>query len=140
MLIDDMKKQMFAAMKAGDTVKKELLRTVIGEVTSTGEEATDEKVQAVLKKMVKSARETLGMSTDAAQKATLETELDLMEGFLPKALSVQDIQQALSSVAEQIRAAGNDGQATGIAMKHLKGTGATVDGKDVSAAVKALRS
>jgi len=42
-------------------------------------------------------------------------------------------------VAEAIKAAGNDGQATGVAMKHLKSTGAVVSGKDVAAVVKTLR-
>ena len=41
--------------------------------------------------------------------------------------------------AEQIKAAGNDGQATGIAMKQLKSQGAVVNGKDVGAAVALLR-
>jgi uncharacterized protein len=47
---------------------------------------------------------------------------------------------ALAPVADAIRAAGNDGQATGVAMKQLKSTGATVDGKTVAAAVKQLRA
>jgi hypothetical protein len=38
-----------------------------------------------------------------------------------------------------MRAAGNDGQATGIAMKHLKALGANVDGKLVSVLTKRLR-
>jgi hypothetical protein len=38
-----------------------------------------------------------------------------------------------------VKAAGNDGQATGVAMKHLKSLGAEVNGKDVSAAVRQLR-
>jgi len=47
---------------------------------------------------------------------------------------------ALAGVTDAIRAAGNDGQATGVAMKELKKAGAVVNGKDVSAAVKQLRS
>jgi len=39
-----------------------------------------------------------------------------------------------------VLAAKNDGQATGVAMKHLKSSGASVTGQDVAQAVKALRS
>ena len=140
MLIDEIKKRMFAAMKSSDTVEKELLRTVIGEVTATGDEATDERVITAIRKMAKSTRETAAVATDGGQTANLQRELALLESFLPKTLSVEDIQAALQPHADAIRGAGNDGQATGIAMKHLKSSGAAVDGKDVAAAVKALRA
>ena len=41
--------------------------------------------------------------------------------------------------ADDIRAAGNPGQATGAAMKHLKPQGLEVEGKDVAAAVAQIR-
>jgi hypothetical protein len=43
-------------------------------------------------------------------------------------------------VKDDIVAAGNDGQATGVAMKLLKSKGAAVDGKTVSAAVRKMRA
>ena len=46
---------------------------------------------------------------------------------------------ALAPVVDALKAAGNDGQATGVAMKHLKSVGAVVTGKEVTAAVKKLR-
>ena len=52
---------------------------------------------------------------------------------------VRALVAALASVQDAIKAAGNDGQATGVAMKELKKLGAVVNGKDVSAAVKKLR-
>ncbi len=140
MLIDELKQRMFAAMKAKNVVEKEILRTAIGEVTSTGADPTDDKVVATLRKMSKSCQETLGLTSDENEKAKIEQELSIIASFLPKSLSVEDIQSALEPVLEQIRGAGNDGQATGVAMKQLKSTGATVDGKDVALAVKALRS
>lgn len=139
MLIDEMKKRMFAAMKAGDVIEKEVLRTAIGEVTATGDEPSDERIVAVARKMAKSCSETLALSTQAEEKARLEREIQILSEFLPKTLGVEGIVAALAPVAEQIRGAGNDGQATGIAMKHLKSSGASVEGKDVSAAVKSLR-
>lgn len=139
MLIDEMKKRMFAAMKAGNVVEKEILRTAIGEVTATGDEATDERVMGVARKMAKSCSETMSFTSSAEEKAKLEHEIAILNEFLPNTLGVDAIVDALGAVREQIRAAGNDGQATGIAMKHLKSIGASVEGKDVSAAVKTVR-
>ena len=41
---------------------------------------------------------------------------------------------------DAIRAAGNDGQATGIAMKTLKASGAAIDGKLVGDVVRKMRA
>ncbi|MEN9581185.1 MAG: hypothetical protein RJA70_4194 [Pseudomonadota bacterium] len=140
MLIDELKQRMFAAMKAKNIVEKEIIRTVIGDVTSTGAEADDARVLTVVKKLIKSNEETLKSSSDDAQKATLMEELQILHQFVPAGLSTEQLTAALADVAESIRAAGNDGQATGIAMKHLKASQVEADGKDVSAAVKALRA
>lgn len=144
MLADEIKKRMFSAMKAGNSVEKEILRVALGEITTQAARGdkpmTDDEVGAVLKKLVKSNQETLSSSEDDAQKKTLEEEITILQSFLPKSLGVDEIVSALAAVADGIKAAGNDGQATGIAMKHLKTTGAIVNGKDVSEAVKKIRS
>lgn len=144
MLADEIKKRMFSAMKAGKSVEKEILRVALGEITTQAARGdkpmTDDEVGAILKKLVKSNQETLSSSEDDAQKKTLEEEIAILQAFLPKSLGVDDIVSALGPVADQIKSAGNDGQATGVAMKHLKTTGAVVNGKDVSEAVKKIRS
>jgi uncharacterized protein len=143
-LLDQIKAQMFQAMKAGNTVEKEILKVAMGEITTDAARADkkgdDAETQAILKKLVKSNEETLQASQDETQKATLRAEIAVLSAFLPKALGVAEIVTALAPVAEAVKAAGNDGQATGVAMKHLKGLGAEVNGKDVSAAVRQLRS
>lgn len=70
----------------------------------------------------------------------LNKEIAILEALLPRTLGVDEIVAALASVESDIKAAGNDGQATGVAMKHLKPQGLVVEGKDVSAAVKQIRS
>lgn len=139
MLIDDVKAAMFAAMKAGNVLEKEVLRTALGDATSTGEKPEDPQMVAVLKKLVKSNEETLAATSDPNAKDKLSQELVILRRFLPSALSVEQIQAALAPVADAIKAAASEGPATGVAMKHLKTQGATVEGKDVSAAVRALR-
>jgi uncharacterized protein len=69
----------------------------------------------------------------------LEEENRILAAFLPKSLGVDEIVASLAPVADAVKSAGNEGQATGVAMKHLKSTGALVNGKDVALAVKKLR-
>ncbi len=144
MLLDEIKAQMFKAMKAGDTTTKEVLRVAVGEITTDqareGRTGDDDEARALVKKLVKSIEETLAQTTDVAQMATLKKEVEVLSQFLPKTLSEDDVVALLAPVAEGVRAAANDGAATGVAMKHLKTTGAAVDGKVVSAAVKRLRA
>ncbi len=140
MLIDDIKAAMFAAMKAGKTVEKELLRTAIGEATATGEKPDDAQMTALLRKFVKNNEETQAAAADEATKEKLAQELEILKRFLPQTLNVEQIKAALAPVVEAIRSAAGEGPATGLAVKHLKSVGALVEGKDVSAAVKALRA
>lgn len=142
MLAAEIKKRMFAAMKAKAIVEKEILRVALGEITMEDARgnSSDAVTEGILKKLVKSNRETLASSTDAEQKAVLEQEIQILEEFLPKSLGVDAILAALAPVADAIKAAKADGPATGIAMKHLKQSDAVVEGRDVGEAVKRLRS
>ena len=143
MLLEAIKAQMFKAMKAGNTVEKEILRVAVGEITTDrareGRKGDDAEAQTILRKLIKSNDETLAAGVDDAKKATLTEENRILSEFLPKSLDVDAIVAALAPVADAIKAAGNEGQATGVAMKLLKSNGAVVQGKDVAAAVKKLR-
>jgi uncharacterized protein YqeY len=139
MLIDQLKQRMFAAMKANDSVQKEIFRTCIGEITRTGEDATDERVMQALRKVIKANEETIKLSVDPAQANTLKREITLMRDFLPKAPSADELVTLLQPVAADIRAAKADGPATGIAMKFLKASSISAEGPDVAQAVKSLR-
>jgi uncharacterized protein YqeY len=142
-LLDQIKAQMFAAMKSGNVTEREILKVAMGEITTDaarpGKKGDDEETLAILKKLVKSNEESIEASQDEAQKAQLRAEIEVLNAYLPKSLGVADIVAALAPVADAVKAAGNDGQATGVAMKHLKTLGAVVNGKDVSAAVRQLR-
>jgi uncharacterized protein len=144
MLLDEIKAKMFQAMKAGAIVEKEILRVAVGEITTEqardGRKGSDEESQAILRKLIKSNEESLAAATDPAQRAVLEQEVRVLAAFLPKSLSVDEIVQALLPVTDAVRAAGNDGQATGVAMKHLKTAGLVVGGKDVGEAVRKIRA
>jgi uncharacterized protein YqeY len=143
-IVDELKARMTEAMRGKDDIAKNIYRLAYSELqlasARSGKDVNDDEAIAVLKKLVKSNEETLAVATEAAQKEALAREIALLTAILPKTLGVPEIVAALAPVAEAIRAAGNDGQATGVAMKHLKSTGASVDGKTVAAAVKQIRS
>jgi uncharacterized protein YqeY len=143
MLLDDVKVRMRSALKAGRSTEKEILGVLAGElqtVEARKGSLTDEEAVNIVRKLVKSNRETLELSTDPAQRAKLEEEIGILEGLLPKALDENGVRAALEPQLAAIRVAANDGQATGVAMKALKAAGAVVDGKLVGVVVKQLRS
>lgn len=144
MLSEEIKKRMLQAMKSGDTLEKEILRVALGEVQTqearVSRAMSDEEVAAVLRKLVKNDQETLAVSESAEQRAQLAKEIAILESLLPRTLGVDEIVAALGPVRDAVKAAGNDGQATGVAMKHLKSAGAVVTGREVTEAVKRLRS
>jgi uncharacterized protein YqeY len=140
---EEVKRRMMAAMKSGDVVEKEILRVLRGELDTAESRQdgplTQEASEKIVRKLIKSNEETLQLAQGDEQRETLTREIAILLGFLPKLPSAEEIAVKLGEVADQIKAAGNDGQATGIAMKHLKSLGVAVDGKSVAQAVKSLR-
>jgi hypothetical protein len=144
MIIDELKKQALTAMKAKDSVATTILRLAQGEIQQSearaGKTFSDEESAAVLKKLVKSNRETAEQTADADAKAILLREISLLEAFLPKELDAAAVAAALAPTADAIKAAGNAGMATGIAMKFLKAAGIAASGNVVQEAVATLRT
>lgn len=143
-LVETMRARVKEAMKARREVEKTILRVALGEVQSEevrhNTTLDDAAVEKILRKLVKSNRETIEVTTDEARRAELTEEVTILESVLPKQMSEDEVVAALAAVADDIRAAKADGPAMGVAMKHLKSTGAAVDGKVVSAAVRKLRA
>jgi len=144
-LVDVLRKKALESMKAKDSLATTILRLAQSEVQAAearaGKALTDDEAFACVRKLVKSNEETLAASKgDAEKTATLTRENAILTELLPKGLSVPELQALLAPVTDAIRAAGNDGQATGVAMKHLKAQGVTAGGKDVGEAVRLLRA
>lgn len=144
MLIDDIKKRIIVAMKAGNKQERDILKVVLGDLqiqeTRKGEALTDAEAQQVVRKVIKGNGEMITAVDDPQVVERMNQEIAILESLLPQSLSVDQIVAALAPVADAVKAAGNDGQATGVAMKHLKPSGAEVQGKDVAAAVRRLRT
>jgi len=140
MLVDTIKARITQAMKEKDEVARDVLRLAFGESQTAeanqGKPLTDEQVAGILRKLVKSNEETLSLG---GEDAKLRHEIAVLQSLLPKSMTPEQIAEALASQVDAIKAAKNDGQAMGVAMKHLKGAGATVEANDVTAAVKRIR-
>jgi uncharacterized protein YqeY len=137
------------AIKARNDLAKEVLRVVLGEVSTlqarTGKEAGDAEIHGIMRKLMTSNNETRKELEQRGQTAhqayeRLGRENAYLETLLPKTLDQAAIQKELQGIAAELKAAKNDGQATGLAMKHLKQKGLSVQGEDVAAAVKQLRT
>ena len=144
MITDEIKARMRAAM-GRDSVARNVLGVALGDIQTAEARANrplgDDEAMAVVRKLVKSNEETLGHSAaDPTRAAELRREIDVLSSLLPKALSLDAVTEALVPVADAIRAAKSDGQAMGVAMKHLKTSGATVEATAVQEAIRKVRS
>ena len=145
----DLRAKLQEAMKAKDDLARDMLRLIMGEVATrqgrTGKEPGDEEVHGIIRSMIANNKETRTELEQRGQTSheaygRLAQENRYLETLLPKTLDRAAIAQALEPIAAALREAKNDGQATGLAMKHLKQKGLAVLGEDVAAAVKALRA
>ena len=145
MLIDEIKSRMTRAMRERDDVVRNILGLAVGEIQTAEARANralgDDEATAVVRKLVKSNEETLSLtSADDPRAAVLRREIEALTALLPASMTVEQIVLALAPVADAIRAAKSDGQAMGVAMKHLKAAGAVAAAPDVQQALKQVRS
>jgi uncharacterized protein YqeY len=145
----DLQGKLREAMKARDDLARDLLRVILGEVSTrrarTGQEPGDDEVQGIIRKVIAGNDETrreLERRGQTAHEAyeRLARENAYLETLLPRTLDPEAIRRELEAVAAELKGAKNDGQATGLAMKHLRGKGLAVQGEDVAAAVKEIRA
>ena len=147
-MLDTLKARLTECRKAGKAVEMTVLQVVLGDASTiearSGKKATDDEVEKIVRKTMLGNQETLGIleqkgMAGGANHTKLTAENAFLQTLLPDTLSVEEIVAHLHEVADAVRAAKNDGQATGAAMKHLKSKGLRVLGDDVSAAVKKSR-
>jgi uncharacterized protein len=132
------------AMKAKDVLKTSVLRMVksairLKEVETTGAPLDDEQVMQVLGSMIKQRKDSiekfeLGHRQDLAEKE--QAEIRIIEQYLPKALSREDIAAQVQLAIEETGASSpkDFGRVMKAAMGRFKGQ--VVDGKLVSELVK----
>lgn len=148
MLIDDIRSQMTAAMKAKDTMRLRTLRAVIAAVQEaevSGSQSTTLDDDGVLKVISAQAKRRVEAAEafdagDRAEKAAEErAELAILEEFLPSALDPAE----LESLVDDVLTAGgfNEKAQMGQAMKAVNAEVAgRADGRAVADLVKSKLS
>ena len=136
------------AMKAKDQDRLRTLRAVKAAIllaeTETGAKAelTSDDEMKILMKLAKQRKDSAAMYKEQNRDDLYQTEADelaILEEFLPKQLSENELTEKLKEIISTVGAAGQQdmGNVMGAATKQLAGL---ADGKAISAKVKELLS
>lgn len=145
MLIDQILKDLKQSQLNKDEIKTSTLRLLLSEVKnaqiakgSSGEELSDEEIIVIAQKEVKKRKEAAvgfrqGGRETGAQKE--EVELKILEGYLPAALSNEELTKLVQDTINELGAKtiADMGKVMGVVMGKVKGQ---ADGGVVSALVK----
>ena len=113
-----------------------LLVTLLSEATMVGKnanrETTDDEAIAVIKKFIKTNSDTMSVITDELVHQSLEAEIKVLEQFLPKQLTREELCEVIEEIVASLEKPN-----MGSIMKLLKdGYGGTYDGGMASKLVK----
>lgn len=145
-LFEKVSKDIVAAMKAKDKVTLEALRNIkkvfIEAKTAPGANDTldDAAALKILQKLAKQGHDSADLYTQQNRPDLAEAEMaqvKVIESYLPKALSAEEIEAAVKEIIAQIGATSikEMGKVMGVASKQLAGK---ADGKAISDIVKKL--
>lgn len=134
------------ALRAGDEQRKSTLRMVLSAIklveVDKGGPLEEGEVLVILQKEIKSRRESIADAEKAGRSAMisdLEAEISILEGYLPQALSQEEI-EALAKEAIAIEGAASMqdmGKVMKVLMPKVQGR---ADGSQVSKTVRQLLS
>lgn len=147
-LFDQVSADIVTAMKARDKVSLEALRNVkksfLEAKTAPGanDTLTDDTALKLIQKLVKQGKDAAAIYTEQNRPDLAEAELaqvSVMERYLPKALSDEELVAALKEIIASVGAEGpkDMGKVMGVATKQLAGK---AEGRAISAKVKELLS
>ena len=145
-LFDQISEDIKKAMLARDKVRLEALRGVKKEFleakTAKGAngELPDDKAIQILMKMIKQRKESAKIYAENLRQELADNELaeaGVIEEYLPKKLSPEELEAKLKEIIERVGAQGakDMGKVMGVATKELAGL---AEGKTISAKVKEL--
>ena len=145
-LFDKVSEDIKTAMKAKDKVALETLRNIkkvfLEAKTAPGANDTlsDEDALKLIQKLAKQGKDAAAIYTEQGRQDLAEEEpaqVRVMENYLPKQLSPEELEAALKEIIAQVGAAGpkDMGKVMGVATKQLAGV---AEGRLISAKVKEL--
>lgn len=136
-LLDILKKEKLSAMKAKDTVRRDILSLVIGQAQQQNV-SDDAALHGIIKKLIKSNDETYESARDD-MRDQLKEENNILQFFLPKEMSRDEIIKFIDDNVD-IASAQSDGQAIGQVMKAIKNQSTPVNGNLVKEIVNEKRN
>jgi len=104
-MIAELKKAMMKAKMEHDTLKNNLLSTLVGEAVMVGKndgnrETTEQEVLNMIRKFVKNVNENIKILEEMGKDtAKALREKEILESFLPKQLSVEELEKAVEAIA-----------------------------------------
>ena len=137
-IMSDMKE----AMKARDKVRLNTVRMIksalMNEKIKAGHDLTAEEELTVLSREKKQREESIAEFTKADRKDLADEtkqELTIVESYLPKQMTPEELDQAVSSAIAEVNAQGKSdfGKVMKVLMPKIKGK---ADGKEASAVVR----
>ena len=145
---EQVSKGIMAAMKAKDTIRLEVLRNIkkvfiaAKSVAGAPEQIADSESVKIIQKLAKQGRESAEIYKNQGREDLYAHEMaqvEVLNEFLPKQLSEEELRTALKVIIEKVGAtsAKEMGKVMGVASKELAGV---ADGKAISAMVKELLS
>ena len=145
-LFDQISEDIKTAMKAKDKVALETLRNIkkvfLEAKTAPGanDTLTDDAAIKIIQKLTKQGKDAAEIYRTQGREDLAEAELaqvKVMEVYLPKQLSAEELEAALKAIIAEVGAAGPSdmGKVMGIATKKLAGF---AEGRAISAKVKEL--
>ena len=142
-ILSAIREKSIEARKAKDSLASSLLVTLLSEVSivgkNAGRETTDAEAIAVVKKFISNSRETLGivLHLDEARSNLIAHEIAILEQFLPKQLSVDELDVEVRKIVVELNV--STPRDMGTVMKVLKERfEGTYDAKSASDIVKKL--
>lgn len=148
MLIQKIRDDMKAAMKAKDSLRVDTLRGAIAaftnELVAKGkkptDEVTDDIVTAVMKRLSKQRKDSIEQFTKGGRAELAEkeaAELKIIEEYLPQMASKEEIEKVARAKKEEMNVSDPKemGKLMGVVMKEL---GGNADGTDVKEVVQGL--
>ena len=129
-LFDQIQTDMYAAMKAGEKEKSSTLRITLAKLKDKRIEKRDdlseEEEVKILQTLVKQRKESIELYEKGGREDLVnaeKNEMEILNGYLPKMMSEDDIRSIVQSVVKEVGAASmaDMGRVMPEIMKHGKG-------------------
>jgi len=141
-MVEQLEKDMIAAMKAGEKEKLTVIRMVKAalkqEQIDHKKEINDELLIDVVNKQIKMRKDSIAEfekanRTDLVDKT--QSEIDILTAYLPEQLSQEEVEKIINDIFEEVKPEGmkDMGKVMGLAQGKLKGK---ADMKEVSTIIR----